>query len=107
MNAKNLFDGSGDLATKARAFVEATGAFLGEMAKSGESLDIAMMELDQSTGGGVDYDAPVLDAYKKTYRPISPSEIANANREMTQAIAGEKWVAGFMQAVQIMMMFRP
>ena len=108
MDTKKIFEGSDELAAKARAFVEAAGAFFGEMAKTGNGLDLALMELDKvSEGLGVDYDAPVMDAYKKVYRPITAGEIANANKEMTQAIAGEKWVEGFMTCVQLIMMFKP
>lgn len=107
MDLKNVFGGTDDLALKARSFVEATGAFVGELAKTGQDVEVSMLELD-NTGDptAIDYDAPVMDSYKKTYRPISASEIAKANKQMAEALAGENFVEGFLTAVQLIMMFK-
>lgn len=108
MDINSIFAGNDNLGQKARAFVEAAGAFLGELSKTGNGLEVALMELDNSGSGiNVNYDAPVLDAYKKTYRPITASEIAIANKEMSQALAGEKWTEGFLACAQLMMALRP
>lgn len=105
MNTNQVFNGTDDLAAKARAFVEAAGVFIGELAKTGDGLEVAVASLDQSDPTNVDYDAPVLDAYKKQYTPITASDIATANKQMSEAIAGEHWIGGFLTAVQLFMLF--
>lgn len=103
MNLQEIFAQGGPLAERAKDFVKASAVFVEELAKSGHSLDLNQLN-NSSVSGGVNYDAPVLDAYKKQYTPIKPSEIVQANKEMAESLAGEKWVAGFMAAVQLMMM---
>lgn len=51
-----------------------------------------------------DYDAPAMDSYKRTYAPPTAEEIQNLNKKMAENIAGEKYVEGFVQALQLVAM---
>jgi hypothetical protein len=101
MNIQEIFNLGGPLAEKAKEFVRTTAVFLDELAKNGQHLDLNSLN---NVSTGVDYDAPVLDSYKKQYTPITPGEIMEANKKMSEAIAGEKWVEGFMACVQLVLM---
>jgi len=92
-----------NLGKSARAFVEAAAKFIEELAK--DNVDLEFGEADDTTNV-IDYNAPVSDSYKKTYKPITASEIVEANRQMSQAIAGEKFIAGFIAAIQLFLMVK-
>lgn len=103
-NLEQIVAQGGPVAEATRKFVESAAVFLSELAQNNITLDIGPSD---STENKIDYSAPTLDSYRKTYKPISATEIIEANKKMTEAISGEKWFAGFMTAVQLIMMFRP
>lgn len=92
-----------DLGKAARAFVSAAAVFVGELARNNIDLDFGEAE---DTSNTIDYDAPVSDSYKKTYKPISASEIVQANKDMSEALAGEKYVEGFLACIKLMTMVK-
>ena len=89
------------LGVSARGLVVAAAKFIEELAKNNIELDFG--EADNTTNE-IDYNAPVSDSYKKTYKPITTTEIIQANKSMSEAISGEKWIAGFMTMVKLLLM---
>ena len=104
MTLEELFAIGGPLAATARKFVEASADFLGELSKNNITLDLGP---SNETTNEVDYEAPSSEAYKRTYKPITASEIIQANKSMTENISGEKWVAGFLACVQLILIAKP
>jgi len=104
MTIQDILSKGGEIEANAKAFIQASATFFDTLAKNNLTLDLGQAD---SSSVNVDYDAPTQDAYKKTYRPIDSSEIIQANKEMTEAISGEKWVEGFITCVQLIMMFAP
>jgi len=100
MTLEELFKQEGDLAKQAKLWVQATSTFIKVLSENNIELDFGKAD-DTSTD--VDYDAPAEEAYKRSYTPIKSSDIAEANKSMSEAIAGEKWVEGFMAAIKLMM----
>lgn len=101
MTIEEIIAQGGPLAEKARKFVEAFAAFLDELARNNLSLDFGPAN---ETTNQIDYNAPTIGAYRRTYKPITAEEIVKANKAMTEAIAGEKWVAGFLTFAALLML---
>jgi len=101
MTLDELFQRKDELGDEARKWIESTAAFLKTLSE--HNLDLEFGASD-GTSAEVDYDAPAEDAYKKTYTPIKASEIVEANKQMTEAISGEKWVDGFVTMVKLLLM---
>lgn len=104
MTINEILSKGGDLEVNAKAFIKASSVFIDTLAKNNITLD---MGVSDSSAVDIDYDAPIESVYKKTYRPIDSSEIIKANKEMSEAISGEKWISGFVTCIQLIMMFAP
>ena len=100
MDLKTLFEDV-NVGAAAKKFVEDFAKFLEKLSENNVELDFG--EADD-TSNEIDYTSPAADSYKKTYKPITTTEIAEANKAMSEAISGEKWVEGFMAAIQLMLM---
>jgi len=98
MTLEEIFKQEGEMAKEAKRWVQATATFIKVLSEHGIELDF---EKTDDTSTDVDYDAPADAAYKRSYTPIKASDIAQANKAMTEAIAGEKWMEGFRVAVQL------
>lgn len=104
MTIQELLAQGGDVAASARKFVEATAAFVGELSKHNLSLELGEAN---TTENYIDYSAPTIDSYKKTYKPITATEIIEANKKMSEAISGERFLDGMIAAIQLMLLFKP
>lgn len=83
-----------------RDFIQASSRFIQILSENNITIDVP------ATGPTVNYDDDDgLGNYGKTYTPITPADIIAANKAMTEAIAGEKWLDGFVACLQIIMMF--
>lgn len=101
MDINTILQSPDALGDSARKWVEVTAEFIGQLSSHNIELNFGPTN---DTDVEVDYDAPASAAYKRTYTPITTSEIVTANKDMTEAISGEKWVDGFVTAVQFIMM---
>ena len=104
MTINEILSQGGDVEASAKAFIKASATFLETLSKNNLTLDMGSAN---SSDVNVDYDAPVMDSYIKTYRPIDASEIITANKEMAEALAGEKWISGFLTCVKLFLLFAP
>ena len=95
--------GTAELGASARNFVTAAAKFIEELAKNEVELDFGEAE---NTSNEIDYNAPVSDSYRKSYKPITTTEIVEANKNMSEAIAGEKWCEGFLMAIKFMLLVK-
>ena len=98
MTLQEILNDPGKLGQAAREFVEQAAAFIEALAENDLTLEFGPAD---GTENKVDYDAPVSAAYVKSYKPIAASEIVSANKEMSEALAGENKVAGFVAAIKL------
>jgi len=87
MTLEELFQRKDELGDGARKWMKSTSEFLKVLSE--HNLDLEFGAADD-TDEVIDYDAPVMDSYTKSYKPIKASEIVVANKKMTEAISGEK-----------------
>ncbi|MBU0959828.1 MAG: hypothetical protein KKB31_07815 [Nanoarchaeota archaeon] len=99
MKLEDVLNDPGKLGEAAREFVEIAAKFVEQLAKHDLTLEFG---LSDGTENVVDYDAPVSDAYRRDYRQITRMQIAQASKEMSEALAGENRVAGFVAAVKVL-----
>jgi hypothetical protein len=104
MTLEEIFAQGGPIADAARKFVEASAAFLAELSKNNLTLDFGPSD---NTDNDIDYDEPASASYRRTYKPITAAEIVQANKAMTEAISGEKWVEGFLTLAALLLVARP
>jgi len=102
MKLEDIFQNK-DLGPKARKVVESIAGLLGALAKDNVELEFGESE---DTTNVIDYDSPASDSYKKSYKPITTSEIVKANKAMSEAISGEKWCEGFLACIQLFLMVK-
>jgi len=101
MTLQELFDNVGEIGDISKDFLKAFAKFIDVLAENNIEIDFTGSETSENV---IDYESPASESYKKTYKPITASEITKANKEMSEAIAGEKWVEGFIACVQLMLL---